>query len=131
MPTAELTMHGTPAQMIGSAGRGVAQMSTLFNATRIYNAITSVGYMRRGLAMAYAYAEKRTVFGKKLTEQPLHMRTLSQMQARWMASLHLVFELARLQGKVECQEATAAEKGALRLLTPVTNCLQRRNLYRS
>ena len=64
MPTAELTMHGIPARMIGAAGRGVAQMSTLFNVTRIYNAITSVGYMRRGLEMAYAYA-KTHCFWKK------------------------------------------------------------------
>ncbi len=119
MPTAELTMHGTIARMIGAPGRGVAQMATLFNVTRIYNAITSVGYMRRGLALAYAYAEQRKAFGKRLVEHPLHMRTLSQLQARWMASLHLVFEVARLQGKMECDEATASEVAALRLLTPV------------
>jgi hypothetical protein len=94
-------------------------MATLFNVTRIYNAITSVGYMRRGLALAFDYAQRRKAFGKALSEHPLHMRTLSDLQSRFMASFHLVFYVAHLQGKVECETASADEKASLRLLTPI------------
>ncbi|MBL90442.1 MAG: acyl-CoA dehydrogenase [Myxococcales bacterium] len=119
MPTAELSLRNTPAQLVGTQGRGVAQMATLFNVTRIYNAITSVGYMRRGLALAADFAQRRQAFGRPLSQHPLHVRTLAGLQARLVASLHVVFYVTQLQGKLECDEASQDERAALRLLTPV------------
>src|SRR5690606_4112745 len=38
LPTAELTLSGTPATLVGEAGKGIKTISTLFNITRLYNA---------------------------------------------------------------------------------------------
>ncbi|HZY60648.1 MAG TPA: acyl-CoA dehydrogenase family protein, partial [Candidatus Binataceae bacterium] len=73
LPTAELTLEGTPARLVGGEGHGVRKMAALLNITRGYNACGAVGGMRRGLALARDYARKRRVFGKLLAEQPLHL----------------------------------------------------------
>ncbi|HET6654851.1 MAG TPA: acyl-CoA dehydrogenase family protein, partial [Gammaproteobacteria bacterium] len=119
LPTAELTLKGTPATLIGERGRGVAQISTILNITRLYNAAAAVSFMRRGIALAHDYAGKRRAFGKLLREQPLHAETLADLDAEHAGAFHLVFEMARLLGRDECAEASEAEKGLLRLMTPV------------
>ncbi|HET6724946.1 MAG TPA: acyl-CoA dehydrogenase family protein [Gammaproteobacteria bacterium] len=119
LPTAELTLQGTPATLIGERGRGIAQISTILNITRLYNAVAAVSFMRRGIALAQDYANKRRAFGKLLAEQPLHAETLADLEAEHAGAFHLVFEMARLLGRDECGEADDAEKGLLRLMTPV------------
>jgi alkylation response protein AidB-like acyl-CoA dehydrogenase len=37
LPTAELTLNGTPAQMIGPEGQGVKTIATILNITRLFN----------------------------------------------------------------------------------------------
>ena len=56
LPTAELTLDGTPAHLVGGIGQGVKKISTLFNVTRVYNAVAAVAGMRRALALASDYA---------------------------------------------------------------------------
>ncbi|HET7586674.1 MAG TPA: acyl-CoA dehydrogenase family protein [Gammaproteobacteria bacterium] len=119
LPTAELTLQGTPATLLGERGRGVAQISTILNITRLYNAAAAVSFMRRGIALAHDYAGKRHAFGKLLREQPLHAETLADLDAGHAGAFHLVFEMARLLGRDECGAASDAEKGLLRLMTPV------------
>jgi alkylation response protein AidB-like acyl-CoA dehydrogenase len=119
LPTAELTLEGTPARLVGDAGQGVRKMAPLLNITRAYNACCAVGFLRRGLALARDYACKRQVFGKRLADQPLHRETLASLQVEYEAAFHLAFRLAELLGKDEVGEATATERAVLRLLTPV------------
>ncbi|HET8551750.1 MAG TPA: acyl-CoA dehydrogenase family protein [Gammaproteobacteria bacterium] len=119
LPTAELTLQGTPAILVGERGRGVAQISTILNITRLYNAVAAVSYMRRGIALARDYAGKRRAFGKLLAEQPLHAETLADLEAEHAGAFYLAFEMARLLGRDECNEASDADKGLLRLMTPV------------
>jgi alkylation response protein AidB-like acyl-CoA dehydrogenase len=119
LPTAELTLEGTPARLVGVAGQGVRKMAALLNITRAYNACCAVGFLRRGLALARDYARRRQVFGKRLADQPLHQETLAALQVEYEAAFHLAFHLAELMGKDEVDEATAEERAVLRLLTPV------------
>jgi hypothetical protein len=119
LPTAELTLDGTPALLVGGEGDGVRKIASLFNVTRVYNAIAAVSGMRRGLALAQDYAARRTVFGKPLMEQPLHAETLADLDARFRASFFLTFQVVELMGREECGEASEAELAMLRLLTPV------------
>ena len=81
-------------------------MATLFNVTRIYNAITSVGYMGRSWPWPLITRHRREAFGKPLVQHPLHARTLAVLSAQVAASLQLVFHVVSLQGKQECGEAT-------------------------
>lgn len=119
LPTAELSLKGTPALRIGQAGHGVRNIATVLNITRLYNAVCAVSYMRRGLALAEDYARKRRAFGKPLAEQPLHRETLAELHAEFVGALHLVMHLGVLLGREETGAASDTEKLLLRLLTPV------------
>lgn len=119
LPTAELVLDGCLAKRIGKEGQGVKIMSSLFNITRIYNSVIAVSYMRRALAIARDYAQRRNAFGKHLIDLPLHAETLAQLEVRFRGSFALAFGLCELLGKVECGQATEEENTLLRLLTPV------------
>jgi alkylation response protein AidB-like acyl-CoA dehydrogenase len=120
LPTAELTLQGTPARLVGGEGHGVRKMAALLNITRAYNAACAAGFMRRGIALARAYARKRRVFGKLLAEQPLHLETLAALQVEFEAAFHLTFHVAELVGKEELGTSSDSERAVLRLLTPLT-----------
>ena len=119
LPTAELTLDGTPAQLVGGAGDGVRKIATLFNITRVYNAVAAVAGMRRAIALASDYARRRRAFGKLLIEHPLHVETLGDMQLELRAAFVLAFRVAELLGKDECGEASESESRLLRFLIPV------------
>jgi putative acyl-CoA dehydrogenase len=119
LPTAELTLEGTPAQLVGGRGDGVRKISALFNVTRVYNAVAAVGGMRRALALARDYADRRTAFGRLLREHPLHAATLAELELECRAAFHLAFRVVELLGREECGEASPAESELLRLLVPV------------
>jgi len=119
LPTAELTLDGAPAHLIGGIGQGVRKISSLFNITRVYNAVAAVAGMRRAVALASDYATRRVAFGKPLVEHPLHAATLAAMELEWRAGFHLAFHVVELLGKQECGNATQDELARLRLLIPV------------
>lgn len=119
LPTAELTLDGAPARLVGGAGDGVRKIACLLNVTRVYNAVAAVAGMRRALALARDYAGRRVAFGSRLADQPLHAETLADLDARFRASFLLTFRVVELLGREECGEATEAELAILRLLTPV------------
>jgi alkylation response protein AidB-like acyl-CoA dehydrogenase len=119
LPTAELTLEGTPARLVGGPGDGVKKIAALLNITRGYNACCAAASMRRGLALARDYAGKRRAFGKRLADQPLHRETLAGLQVEFAAAFHLTFRVAELMGKEEIGEANDEESAVLRLLTPI------------
>ena len=119
LPTAELSLDGTPAWLVGEEGRGVRTIATLFNITRVYNACASVAGMRRAIALARDFATRREAFGRPLSEHPLHVETLAEMQVELEAAFHLVFRAVELLGRAECGEASEREQMIFRLLTPV------------
>jgi len=119
LPTAELTLDGTPGQLVGGAGDGVRKIATLFNVTRVYNAVAGVAGMRRAVALATDYARRRRAFGKLLIDHPLHVETLADMQLELRAAFLLAFRVVELLGKDECGDATESESQLLRFLIPV------------
>ncbi len=119
LPTAELTLDGVPATLIGEPGRGVASISGMLNITRLYNAIASVSGMHRACALAHDYAGRRVAFGRLLRDLPLHAATLADMDAETAAALALVLECASLQGRAEVGVASEAERRRLRALIPL------------
>lgn len=119
LPTAELTLNGVPAVLVGERGKGVKTIATLFNITRLYNACCAVGYMRRGIQLLTDYSSKREAFGKKLIDHPLHAETLINLQVRFEASFLMTFHAGLLLGKEEMKISTETESGTLRLLIPL------------
>ena len=119
VPTAELNLNGTPAQLVKESTDGVRNIAPLLNITRLWNGISAVALMRRGLALAEDYAQKRTAFGAPLSEKPLHLDTLAGLQAEAEAAFHLAFYVAELTGRSETGEISDEDAQLLRLLTPV------------
>jgi acyl-CoA dehydrogenase len=119
LPTAELTLDGTPAVPVLGLTDGVRNIAPMLNVTRTWNAMSAVALMRRGLALAEDYARRRTAFGAPLAEQPLHADTLAGLRAEWMGALHLTFRVAELLGAQEAGELDDAGRSLLRVLTPV------------
>ncbi len=98
---------------------GVRNITPLLNITRLWNGISAVALMRRGVALANDYAQKRVAFGAPLSEKPLHLDTLAGLQAEAEAAFHLAFYVAELTGRSETNEISDDDAVLLRLLTPV------------
>jgi len=114
----ELT--GSKAKLVGDIGNGVKKISTLFNVTRIYNAISAVSFIRRAIALSKDYAKNREAFKDLIVNHPLHIQSLARMQVELEGAFHLTFFEIGLMGKEECGTATREEKALLRILTPIT-----------
>ncbi len=123
VPTAELTLDGTPAVAVAGEADGVRNISPMLNVTRTWNSVSAVSYMRRGLALARDYATKRVAFGAPLAEKPLHVDTLAGLQAEYEAGFHLAFFAVELLGRDETEGLDAAGKDLLRLLTPIAKLM--------
>ena len=119
VPTAELTLDGTRAQLVKGATDGVRNIAPLLNVTRLWNGISAVSLMRRGLALSFDYAHKRVAFGGPLSEKPLHRDTLATLLAETAAAFHLAFYVAELTGRSETREISDDDAFLLRVLTPV------------
>lgn len=126
VPTAELTLDGTPAELVLGTTEGVRNIAPMLNITRLWNGISAVALMRRGLALARDYAQRRAAFGSVLSEKPLHVDTLAGLQAEMEAAFHLSFFVAELVGLDEAGEISEAQAKLLRLLTPVMKLLTAR-----
>jgi alkylation response protein AidB-like acyl-CoA dehydrogenase len=123
LPTAELKLLGTPAELVGETRHGVRMITPMLNITRVWNAVAAISMYRRGLALARAYATRRVVFGMPLIDQPLHQETLADLQADLEACFHLTFFTIELLGKAEQGHAEETHTHLLRLITPVTKLM--------
>mgnify|MGYP001548440953 CR=1 FL=1 len=119
VPTAELTLNGVPAIPVAELGNGVRAISTVLNITRVWNAVSAVSYMRRGLALAHDFATRRVAFGAPLARKALHADTLAGLQAEFEAAFQLTFFVVELLGRAETGAAGEAQQALLRILTPV------------
>jgi alkylation response protein AidB-like acyl-CoA dehydrogenase len=119
VPTAELMLTGTPAQLVQGTTDGVRNIAPLLNITRLWNGISAVALMRRGVALASDYARRRVAFGAALSEKPLHVDTVAGLEAQFEAAFHLAFYVAELTGRSETGEISDEDGLLLRLLTPV------------
>lgn len=120
LPTAELSLEGAQAYLIGAPNQGIKNIAPVLNITRLWSAIGSVGALRRCLAIATAYARVRTVRGGALllSDAPLHVAQLAGVALVYRALTHLTFGAVRLLGKAECGVAMPDELRRLRMLTP-------------
>ncbi len=119
LPTAEIHLDGVPAWPLDGLDHGVRKITPVLNVTRTWNAICAVASMTRCLALAGDYAGRRQAFGKPLRTQPLHRRTLADMQAEVAGAFALAFFVTELLGRVETGHAAPHEAALLRLATPL------------
>ncbi|MBA3461222.1 MAG: acyl-CoA dehydrogenase family protein [Deltaproteobacteria bacterium] len=118
VPTAELTLDGTPATLVGNASEGVRAITPMLSVTRTWNAVCAVSGMRRALALAGDYARRRKVFGALLVDKPLHVDTLAGIEAEYAGAFCLAFRGVSLLGALEHGGSDADERLA-RALVPI------------
>jgi alkylation response protein AidB-like acyl-CoA dehydrogenase len=128
VPTAELTLDGTPATLVGATGDGVRAITPMLAVTRTWNAVSAVSAMRRGLALAGDYATRRLAFGALLADKPLHADTLAALEAEYAAAFCLAFRAVELLGALEHGPAGQPELHDLhellsRVVTPIAKLL--------
>ncbi len=109
VPTAELTLDGAPATLVGSASEGVRAITPMLSVTRTWNAVCAVSGMRRALALARDYARRRKAFGALLVDKPLHADTLAGLEAEYAAAFCLAFRSVELLGALEHGTAASRE----------------------
>lgn len=123
VPTAELLLDGTRAELVSEPRNGTRNIEPMLLVTRAWNSVTSVAFMRRGLALARSYAGRREAFGAKLSALPLHIDTLAGLEAETRGAFLLAFELVELMGRQEAGEIDDEQRALLRLVTPIAKLL--------
>lgn len=123
VPTAEIVLDGTRAQLVGTDRDGTRSIEPMLVVTRAWNSVTSAAFARRGVALARAYARERRAFGAALDELPLHVDTVAGLEAETRAALLLAFELVELLGRQEAGEIDDEQRALLRLVTPIAKLL--------
>ena len=89
LPTAELTLDGAVAVPVIGLEHGTRHIAPMLNITRTWNAVASVWGMRRALALAGDYAERRVAFGALLNRKPLHVDTIAGLEAEYGGAFFL------------------------------------------
>ncbi|KAK4451917.1 hypothetical protein QBC34DRAFT_457667 [Podospora aff. communis PSN243] len=96
LPTAELELNDMRGWLIGDEGKGIQEISTILNITRVHTTVSSLGYLGRGIAIAKSFALVREAGASKgkrlpLSSHPLHMRTLANLTVDYHAMMLLTF----------------------------------------
>mmetsp|Transcript_5056 Transcript_5056/g.12027 ORF Transcript_5056/g.12027 Transcript_5056/m.12027 type:complete len:670 (-) Transcript_5056:315-2324(-) len=122
LPTAELLLDGARAIQLCEVGQGIQQIMILANLTRLHNAVGSAAGMRRMVMLCRDYSTRRTIFGRPLCEDALHVHTLARMEVETRGAQAMVLEVAGLLGRVEVPRSAQDAKLAgdlLRIYTPL------------
>ncbi|MFH1556950.1 MAG: acyl-CoA dehydrogenase family protein [Pseudomonadota bacterium] len=103
------------AWRVGEEGRGVPTIIEMVQLTRLDCAVSSAGLMRMALALAVHHARHRTVFGKRLIDQPAMTAVLADLALESEAATALAFRLALSFDRAKDDPLEVARA---RLLTP-------------
>jgi putative acyl-CoA dehydrogenase len=115
--SSEVELHGAEGWLVGEEGRGIPAIIEMVTATRLDCAVSSAGLMRLALAVAIHHARHRTVFQRRLVDQPLMTQVLADMALDVEAATALAFRLAAAVDRAPDDENARAW---VRLMTPVT-----------
>jgi len=114
--SSEVEFAGAFAWRVGEEGHGIRTILQMVQLTRLDCAVASAGLMRMALAQAMHHCRTRSVFGKKLYDQPMMRAVLADMALEVEAAVALAFRLARALDRAS---GDANEAAYARLMTPV------------
>ncbi len=113
--SSEVEFHGAWAERVGAEGAGVRTIIEMVNLTRLDCAMASAGQSRIALTQAINHIRNRSVFQRRLADQPSMRATVADLALELEAQVALVFRLAHAVDKGETAYA--------RLLTPAIKFL--------
>ncbi len=115
--SSEVEFTGAHAWLVGEEGRGVPAIIEMVTYTRLDCAVASAGLMRLAFANALHHCRHRSVFQKRLVDQPMMASVLADLAVEVEAATALSLHLARSFDTAEADPRMAAWR---RLMTPVT-----------
>ena len=118
--SSEVEFHGAYAERVGAEGAGVRTIIEMVNLTRLDCAIASAGQSRIALTQAIHHIRSRSVFQRRLADQPSMRAVVADMALELEAQVALVFRLCRA---VEHAGSDPREVAYARLLTPAVKFL--------
>ena len=101
LPTAELELNGARGWILGEEGKGVQEIVTILNITRLYTAAGSVSYWSRGLAVSRAYTIARKTRASFLYNSLQHNHWMASETVKYRGAMSLTFFGVALLGCVE------------------------------
>ena len=114
--SSEVEFDDASALRVGAEGKGIRTILQMVQLTRIDCAIASGGLMRAALARAVHHCRHRSVFQKRLADQPMMRAVLADLALEVEGTVALVMRLCRA---VDLAQGDPAEAARARLLTPV------------
>src|SRR5580704_12539472 len=103
------------AWRVGAEGAGIRTILQMVQLTRLDCAVASAGLMRMALVQAVHPCRHRSIFGKRLYDQPLMRAVLADMALDVEAAVALIFRLSRALDRAG---EDAREAAYARLITP-------------
>ena len=99
VPSGEVELNRSEAQMLGDAGRGIYYITEDLMVSRLDNAAAACGIARKAYLEAYYYSMRRKTFGSLLIEHPGIKRDLLDMEILLEGSIALTFKTIDLFNK--------------------------------
>lgn len=118
--SSEVEFHAAWAERVGPEGAGVRTIIEMVNLTRLDCAIASAGQMRIALSQALHHIRNRSVFQRRLADQPAMSAVAADLALELEAQVALVFRLAHAADRAATDPREAAYA---RLLTPAVKFL--------
>ncbi|THH35874.1 DNA alkylation response protein [Aliishimia ponticola] len=99
------------AYAVGAPGDGVRTIVEMVHHTRLDTAMAPAGLMRAALREAHHWVTHRSVFQKRLIDQPLMQAVLADLSLDWAGSLALGLDVARHFGSDRPEDQAFARIG--------------------
>lgn len=113
--SSEVEFRNAYALILGEEGKGIRTILQMVQLTRLDCATSSAGMMRMALVQALHHTRHRSVFQKKLVDQPMMRSVLADMALHMEGAIAAIFRLCRSFDLASADEQEAARA---RLLTP-------------
>lgn len=120
LASAELDFRDAVAYPIGPLDAGFKNtVELVLNTSRLMNAVSCAGFMRRAYLEAGSYACFRRAFGNPIASYPLVQEAVADIQSEVYAAVASSFALAALLDRIEIGQASEDDKATYRLLVNV------------
>lgn len=113
--SSEVEFDRAGGYLVGEEGKGIQTIIEMVTLTRLDCALASAGLMRSALGQAVHHCRHRRVFDKKLVDQPIMARLLTDMSLDVAAATALAMRVARA---FDSRNDSELETAFARLVTP-------------
>jgi putative acyl-CoA dehydrogenase len=107
--SSEVEFQGAWGRLVGEEGHGVRTIIEMVNHTRLDCSLGASTGMRWGVSHAAWHAAHRSVFGKRLADQPLMQNVLADLAVEAEAATIATFRLARAYDEAAAGDDDAQE----------------------